>query len=40
MADLGFWALAQAEPSYAAVIDPEGGETASGELLASAALLG
>ena len=36
MADLGFWALAQADPSYVAVIDPEGNETTSGALLATA----
>lgn len=34
MADLGFWALAQAEPGHLALVTPEGGEVAAGDLLA------
>src|SRR5436190_14987539 len=36
MADLGFWTLAQKDPSYLALVDPDGREIASGELLAAA----
>src|SRR5271156_4131420 len=33
MADIGFWALAQEDPDYVALITPEGGEVRAGELL-------
>jgi long-chain acyl-CoA synthetase len=36
MGDLGFWALAQEDPDYLAVITPEGSEMTSGELLGRA----
>ena len=36
MADLGFWALAQEDPDYLAVITPEGVKVSSGELLGRA----
>ena len=36
MADLGFWALAQEDPDYLALITPEGDEVRSGELLGHA----
>jgi long-chain acyl-CoA synthetase len=36
MADLGFWALAQEDPDFLAVITPEGVEVSSGELLGRA----
>ena len=36
MADLGFWALAQEDPDYLALITPEGDEVRSGELLGRA----
>ena len=36
MADLGFWTLAQKDPSYLALVDPDGREIASGELLGAA----
>jgi len=36
MGDLGFWALAQEDPNYLAVITPEGVEMTSGELLGRA----
>ena len=33
MGDLGFWALAQEDPDYLALITPEGDEVKAGELL-------
>src|SRR3984957_16897120 len=36
MGDLGFWALAQEDPNYVAVITPDGVEMTSGELLGRA----
>jgi long-chain acyl-CoA synthetase len=36
MGDLGFWALAQEDPDYLALITPEGEEVRSGELLGHA----
>jgi len=36
MADLGFWALAQEDPDYLALVTPEGDEVRSGELLGRA----
>jgi long-chain acyl-CoA synthetase len=36
MGDLGFWALAQEDPDYLALITPEGGEVRAGELLGHA----
>ena len=33
MGDLGFWALAQEDPDYLALVTPEGDEVSSGELL-------
>jgi long-chain acyl-CoA synthetase len=36
MGDLGFWALAQEDPDYLALITPEGHEVKSGELLGHA----
>ena len=36
MADLGFWALAQEDPDYLALVTPEGDEVRSGELLGHA----
>src|SRR6202167_80370 len=33
MGDLGFWALAQEDPDYLALVAPEGDEVPSGELL-------
>src|ERR1039458_8747922 len=36
MGDLGFWALAQEDPDYLALITPEGAEVRSGELLGHA----
>jgi len=35
MADLGFWALAQADPHHLALVTPDGEEVSAGELLAS-----
>src|SRR5580658_8842827 len=34
MGDLGFWALAQADPGRLALVTPDGGEVTSGQLLA------
>jgi len=34
MADLGFWALAQADPGHVALVTPEGDEVRAGDLLA------
>ena len=34
MADLGFWALAQADPDHLALVTPDGGEVLAGDLLA------
>src|SRR5687767_128895 len=34
MPDLGFWALAQDDPSYTALVEPDGREVTSGELFA------
>ena len=34
MTDLGFWALAQADPDHLALVTPEGREVSAGELLA------
>ncbi len=34
MGDLGFWALAQEDPDYLALVTPEGDEVRGGELLA------
>ncbi|MGI8936702.1 MAG: acyl-CoA synthetase [Iamia sp.] len=36
MGDLGFWRLAEADPDWLALVDPEGGEHPAGELLAVA----
>src|ERR1700722_18890010 len=36
MGDLGFWALAQEDPDYLALITPEGDEVRAGELLGHA----
>src|SRR5947199_269448 len=36
MPDLGFWTLAQKDPSYLALVDPDGREITSGELLTAA----
>jgi long-chain acyl-CoA synthetase len=36
MGDLGFWALAQEDPDYLALVTPEGEEVTSGELLGHA----
>jgi long-chain acyl-CoA synthetase len=36
MGDLGFWALAQEDPDYVALITPDGAEVRSGELLGRA----
>jgi len=36
MADLGFWALAQADPDHLALVTPDGGEVRAGDLLAEA----
>src|SRR5271163_84777 len=36
MGDLGFWALAQEDPDYLALVTPEGDEVSSGELLGRA----
>src|SRR5215472_11498311 len=36
MGDLGFWALAQEDPDYLALVTPEGDEVKSGELLGRA----
>jgi long-chain acyl-CoA synthetase len=33
MSDLGFWALAQADPEHLALVDPEGTELSAGDLL-------
>ena len=33
MGDLGFWALAQEDPDYLALVTPEGDEVRAGELL-------
>jgi long-chain acyl-CoA synthetase len=35
MASLGFWSLAQEEPSHLALVDPDGREISAGELLTS-----
>ena len=34
MGDLGFWALAQEDPSHVAVVEPDGNEVSAGDLLA------
>ena len=36
MGDLGFWALAQEDPDYLALVTPEGDEVTAGELLGHA----
>src|SRR6516165_8223743 len=36
MGDLGFWALAQEDPDYLALVTPEGDEVQAGELLGRA----
>src|SRR5580658_1129055 len=36
MADLGFWALAQEDPDYLALVTPDGTEVRAGELLGHA----
>ena len=36
MGDLGFWALAQEDPDYLALVTPEGAEVRAGELLGHA----
>jgi long-chain acyl-CoA synthetase len=36
MGDLGFWALAQEDPSHVAIVTPDGGEVTAGELLGRA----
>ena len=36
MGDLGFWALAQEDPDYLALVTPEGDEVRAGELLGHA----
>ena len=36
MGDLGFWALAQEDPDYLALVTPEGDEVKAGELLGHA----
>ncbi|MGO9855321.1 MAG: AMP-binding protein, partial [Acidimicrobiales bacterium] len=36
MGDLGFWALAQQDPDYLALVTPEGDEITAGELLGHA----
>src|SRR5580700_957942 len=36
MGDLGFWALAQEDPDYLAVVTPEGDDVRAGELLGHA----
>ena len=36
MGDLGFWALAQEDPDYLALVTPEGDEVPAGELLGRA----
>src|ERR1700677_364754 len=36
MADLGFWALAQEDPDYLALVTPDGNEVRAGELLGHA----
>ena len=36
MADLGFWALAQQDPSHLALVDPDGQEVSAGQLLGAA----
>src|ERR1700691_6333541 len=36
MGDLGFWALAQEDPDYLALVTPEGDEVSAGELLGRA----
>ena len=36
MGDLGFWALAQEDPDYLALVTPEGDEVRAGELLGRA----
>ena len=36
MGDLGFWALAQEDPDYLALVTPEGDEVTAGELLGRA----
>ena len=36
MGDLGFWALAQEDPDYLALVTPEGDEVKAGELLGRA----
>src|SRR5260221_6447164 len=35
MTDLGFWNVAQADPSHLALVDPDGTEHAAGDLLAA-----
>ena len=36
MPDLGFWAMARDDPTYTALVEPDGREVTSGELLAEA----
>ncbi|HYI60449.1 MAG TPA: acyl-CoA synthetase [Acidimicrobiales bacterium] len=36
MGDLGFWRLAEADPTWLALVDPDGGEHTAGDLLARA----
>ena len=36
MGDLGFWALAQEDPDYLALVTPDGAEVRAGELLGHA----
>src|SRR5439155_9967011 len=36
MPDLGFWAMARDDPTYTALVEPDGREVSSGELLAEA----
>ncbi len=36
MGDLGFWALAQEDPDYLALVTPEGDDVTAGELLGRA----
>ena len=35
MGELGFWALAQADPGHVALVDPDGREISAGQLLAA-----
>ena len=36
MGDLGFWRLAESDPDWLALVDPDGGEHTAGELLGRA----